>query len=157
MALQLNVGDHVSSEAGYVAIPPTWREMVRWARTRANAVARGMPSANTYFRGLPGGRTLTALLADSSIWVNYSPSLGDWGETNAVGGKEIALGGVAFRTGRWSVLATMIHELAHSNGAPGGASQDAERAVLACGLGRLSERSTGVDDPRTPFNPGIGG
>ena len=157
MGLQINVGDHVSSESDYVAVPPAWREMVRWARTRANAIARGTPSANTYFRGLPGGRTLTALLADASIWINYGPSLGGWGQTDSVGGKEIALGGLAFRTGRWSVLATMIHELAHSNGAPGGASQDAERAVLACGLGSSSERRTGVDDPRTPFDPSIGG
>ena len=157
MGMQLNVGDHASSEAGYVAIPPAWLGMARWARTRANTIARGNPAANAYFRTLPGGRTLTALLADSAIWINYSPTLADWGETNSVGGKEIAIGGTAFRVGRWSVLATMIHELAHSNGAPGGASPDAERATLACGLGRQSERTTGVDDPRTPYDPSIGG
>jgi len=33
----------------------------------------------------------------------------------------------------------------------------AERAVLECGLGNRSELRTGVDDPRTPYNPTIGG
>jgi hypothetical protein len=48
--------------------------------------------------------------------------------------------------------------MAHVNGASGnGGSQDAERAVLECGLGRRSELTTGVDDPWTPYDPTIGG
>jgi hypothetical protein len=157
MVMQLNLGDHTSSQAGYAAIPPGFRSDAQWARTRARTIARNMPSADAYFRSLPNGRSLTQLLADSSIWVNYSATIVGYGETNAVGGKEIAIGATAFRYGRWTVLATLIHELAHSNGAQGGASKAAEEALVACGLGRRGEQTSGVDDARTPFDPGISG
>ena len=156
MPMQINVGDHVSSEASYTPVPSHLRGSLRWARTKANEIARKIPRANVYFRGLPGGRSLSALLADTAIWINYSVGLAAYGETNAVGGKEIAIGPLAFRIGRWTVLATLIHELAHSNGAPGGVDRAAEEAVLACGLGTGSERGAG-DDPFTPYDPNIGG
>jgi hypothetical protein len=54
------------------------------------------------------------------------------------------------------MLATLVHELAHSNGAPI-AGPAAERAVLECGMGNRSERSSGVDNRRTPYDPGIDG
>jgi hypothetical protein len=156
MPMQINVGDHISSEATYVAVPHRLLGTLRWARTKANEISRKIPSANMYFRGLPGGRSLSALLADGTIWVNYAPSLPAYGETNMVGGKEIAIGPVAFRIGRWTVLATLIHELAHSNGAAGLADRAAEEAVLACRLGKRSERGA-VDDPFTPYDPNIRG
>ena len=87
------------------------------------------------------------------------PRSADFGVTPGASGfaTELAIGPRAFRIGRWTVLATLIHELAHCNGAPGGGSTVAEDALPACGLGRLSEQSTGVDDPRTPYVPGLGG
>lgn len=157
MGMQINVGDHISSQVGYVTIPNRLREMTRWARTRANLIARNMPRANVYFKTLPNGKSLSDLLADSSIWVNYGPSLTYFGETNAVGGTEIAIGPLAYRIGRWTVLATLIHELAHADGAPGGTDRQAEEALLACGLGRLSEKTSGRDDAFTPYDPSIGG
>jgi hypothetical protein len=160
MPMQINVGDHVSAMPTYQPVPLGLRAMVRWARTRANAIARNRPAADVYFRRLPGGRSLTQLLADNATWINYSPALNAlpaYGQTDAVGGKEIAIGPQAFRVGRWTVLATLIHELAHSNGAPGGTDRSAEEAVLACGLGNPSERSSGVDDGWTPYAPGIQG
>jgi hypothetical protein len=158
MGIQINVGDHTSSQAGYVAVPNNLRGMTRWARTRAKTIARDMPSADVYFRRLPNGKSLTELLADSSIWINYSPSLTDFGQTNFAGGKEIAIGPGAYRIGRWTVLATLIHELAHVDGVRGRLTpRVAEDALLACGLGRRSERTTGVDDARTPYDPNIRG
>jgi hypothetical protein len=158
MSIQINVGDHVSSEAPrYQIVPPVYRLVTSWARERAKLIARGMPSANVYFKGLPGGRSLSQLLADKTIWVNFGPNLGYYGETNSVGGKEIAIGSIAYMWGRWTVLGTLIHELAHSNGAAGGASTAAEEALLHCGLGRLSEKQTGTDSKGTPFEPGISG
>jgi hypothetical protein len=156
MTLQINIGDHTSSEADYLPVPPNLREPLRWARTRALQLVNHNPGANLYFSGLPGGRSLGALLQDRTIWINYAPTLSAYGETNMVGGKEIAIGPMAFRIGRWTVLATLIHELAHSNGAPGGTDHRAEQAVYECGMGRLGERS-GSDDPRTPYDPSIGG
>lgn len=155
--IQLNIGDHVSSEPGYIAFPRNHWETMRWARRRAQWIASHIRTANPYYTALPGGRTLTALLADSSVWLNFNTTFTYYGETNMAGGKEVAIGRLPFRIGRWTVLATLIHELAHVNGAPGGASPLAERAVHACGMGRQSERDSGVDDPRTPYDPTIVG
>ena len=157
MTLQINIGDHTSSEAGYIAFPNQFLPQIRWARTKAQWITRNIPSADVYFRTLPGGRSLRALLADNTIWVNYNATINYFGETNRVGGKEIAIGRSAFRIGRWTVLATLIHELAHSNGAPGGTDTQAERAVLQSGLGKRSESTSGTDDPWTPFDPTIQG
>ncbi|HRD64905.1 MAG TPA: hypothetical protein PKY50_01995 [Candidatus Competibacter sp.] len=155
--MQINIGDHVSSEAGYVAFPNRHLETIRWARTKAKWITTNINSANSYFRTLPDGRSLSDLLADSSIWVNYHATMPHFGETNRVSGKEIAISERSFRIGRWTVLATLIHELAHADGAPGGADKRAERALIECGLGKRSELTTGVDDPATPFNPNISG
>jgi hypothetical protein len=133
-------------------VPVQFRDQLYWARTRARLIASTFPEANKYFLHLPKRRSLTELLADRSIWVNYSLILGgDYGGT--VGFNEIAIGPDAFRVGRWTVLATVIHELAHCDGASGRfSSMQAELAVLACGLGRASEQVFG-DDPYTPYNP----
>ena len=158
MTIQINIGDHTSTQAGYLAVPSAHRSALRWARSKASAIAQSVPGADVYFRTLPNGRSLRQLLADSSIWINYAPTLNDWGETNFAGGKEIAIGVSAFRMGRWSVLATLIHELAHVDGVVGSVSpMAAEDALLACGLGKRSERSSGIDDPSTPFDPRIRG
>ena len=91
MTMQINIGDHTSSQAGYIAFPSKHRPAIRWARTKAQWITRNLPAADTYFKGLPNGRTLTELLADSSIWVNFHPTMPHFGETNQVGGKEIAI------------------------------------------------------------------
>jgi hypothetical protein len=154
MTMQLNIGDHISPQPGYTSIPRKYRASARWARTRAIRIAGNTPGANTYFSYL--GRTLTQLLNDNTIWVNYA-TFGEYGQTNFVGGKEIAIGIRAFRIGRWTVLATLIHELAHVNGAPGRPSTFAEDAVYHCGLGSHHEHFTGTDDPKTPYDPRIEG
>jgi len=157
MTMQINIGDHASPEAGFISIPNKHRSTMRWARTRARWVAKNKPAADVYYRTLSGGKSLTNLLADGSIWVNYHATKNDYGYQSVAHPKEIAISNLAYRIGRWTVLATLVHELAHVNGAPGGASKDAERAVLACGLGKRSEFTSGTDDPATPSDPGIGG
>jgi hypothetical protein len=155
MTVQINIGDHVSPKAGYIPFPRVNRPVMLWSRTRTRWIAKNKPSADVYFKTLPGGRSLTQLLADSTIWINYHPTMVAYGETNMVGGKEIAISRQSFRRGCWTVLATLIHELAHSNGAPGGADASAERALVECGLGRRKELTTGVDDVQTPYDPSI--
>ena len=157
MSIQMNIGDHVSPHPGWVSVPSEYRGQVSWARTKAKAVAKGMPDADRYFRTLPGGRSLTALLGDRSIWINYGPTMTEFGANSVPHPHEIAIGRLAFRIGRWTVLATLIHELAHVNGAPGGADRRAEEALLRCGLGNWSEYRTGRDDPHTPYDPTISG
>lgn len=156
MGMQINIGDHTSSEAGYAAFPQRLRDNMRWARTKARWIAQTMPSANVYFASLPDGRKLSDLLEDGRIWVNYHATMPYFGETNRVSGTEIAISERSCRIGRWTMLATLIHELAHAGGAPGGNDRRAEQALLACGLGRASEDIHG-DDPNTPYDPHIHG
>ena len=157
-SIQINIGDHTSSEPSFITVPPNRLGQVQWARKKAKWIAVNIPSANVYYRTLPLGRSLSELLADSDIWINFHPTSTDMGLTNFAGGKEIAICVPSFRIGRWTVLATLVHELAHVNGVRGSVDpKGAERAVLECGLGRRSELRTGVDDPFTPYDPTING
>lgn len=160
MTVQINIGDHVSPEANYLPFPGNLLGTMRWVRRRAFYIVRNHPSANTYFSGIAAGsRTLSQLLADNSIWVNYNPTITDYGETTTYGGfgKECCIAPAAFQKGKWMVLATFIHELAHCNGAAGGSATAAEDALPHCGLGSMTELRTRVDDPETPYDPGIEG
>jgi hypothetical protein len=158
MSIQINIGDHKSPAAPYFQpIPFKHQWTTKWARARARLIAANMPSANAYFRTLPKGRSLSQILADRTIWINFAPTFDGSGATDPEGLKEIALGPGAYIWGRWWVLATLIHELAHTNGAPGGTSRAAEDSLIHCGLGKRSERVTGEDDPDTPFDPWIKG
>jgi hypothetical protein len=154
--IQINVGDHSGSENGddFTPIPSQHLNQVRWARKKAIWIAKNLSRADAYFLSLPNGRSLTNLLGDSSIWINFDPALGDFGAT--WGNNDLWIGPSAFRIGRWTTLATVIHELAHIDGAPGN-GPDAERAVLECGLGSDAERRTGKDDKKTPYDPTIDG
>jgi hypothetical protein len=156
MGIQINVGDHTSPVTGWEPVRAPFLEALRWARERAKQVASHMPSADRYFMQLPQHRSLRALLADSSIWINYDPLFRGYGAQSVQFPNEIAMGQLAFAQGRWMVLGTLLHELAHVNGAPGGSSQSAEQTLVHCGLGRASEITNG-DDPRTPFMPDISG
>jgi len=60
-------------------------------------IARNVLSADSYFRTLPGGRSLTQFLAGRGIRINYAPSIRNCAETNFVGGKEICIGPIAYR------------------------------------------------------------
>jgi hypothetical protein len=143
-----------------MAFPERHRETMRWSRRKAILIAQTIPSADVYFRAITAGaRSLTQILADSAMWVHFHPTLVDFGVTPGSSGfaTECAIGPAAFRRGRWMVLGTLIHELAHCNGAAGGGSTAAEDALPHCGLGRMSELRTGVDDPNTPYIPRLGG
>lgn len=168
MSMQLNLGDHVTAitdpDFMFVAFPHyslgagggiQWQ--IKWARTKANDIARRIPSANTYFRTLDRGRSLSEILADHTLWINYCPNKPEYGWTVATptGKDEVGICPLAFRWGRWTVLGTLIHELAHVNGA--GDGDAAERALLHCGLGSWAELTSHVDNPQTPYNPGISG
>jgi hypothetical protein len=166
--IQINVGDHSGSENSIAFLPFSASQLhqVRWARTKAFWIAKNLPKANAYFLSLSKGRSLTNLLNDSSIWINFDPTLTVDGAT--FHNNDLWLGPHPFRIGRWTVLATVIHELAHIAGAGGAATglvcstisaacHAAELAVLACGMGKESEHTTGVDDPWTPYNPNISG
>jgi hypothetical protein len=97
---------------------------------------------------LPGGRTFRELWLDPTIWINFDPQT-----TFAIyGGKafgypqNITITAYALGRGRWMTAATLIHELAHANGAAGergGAhAADAERVLRSCLLRDLFDPAT---------------
>lgn len=93
------------------------------------------------YRALPGGRSFAQVWADQNIWISYDPKNDghNFGVTIRVGGGEVSISEYALRMGRWTVAATLIHELAHTNGADG-ISHDAEGTLRHCLL-------PGLEDP----------
>lgn len=100
--IQINVGDHAGSENGvpFAEIPLKFRGDTRWARTKAIWIAGNVPKANAYFLSLPARRSLSNLLADSSIWIKFDPTLADFGET--FHNNDLWIGPRAFKVGRWT-------------------------------------------------------
>ena len=157
MSIQINIGDHVSPFAPFfVPVPFKHQFATKWARNRAKVIAANVKTADKYFKSLPGKRTLTQLLADRRIWINYAPELYARG-IRQEGSNEIGIGELAYLSGKEIVLATLIHELAHIAGAPGGDSRAAEDALIHCGLGKQSEADTNINDPSTPYDPDANG
>lgn len=94
---------------------------------------RGMRPCDDCFSRLPGGKTFTDVFDDAAVFISFDPAGPASGRTDAVGGKEITVNASEFRIGRWSVAATIVHELAHVNGA-GTATADAENTLRCCGF-----------------------
>lgn len=140
--------------AGLGAVPRGNLHMLRWSRERAIWIARNLRSADACFSRLPLRRSLSAILSDGAIWLNHEDNPRRYGATETLHLRDVAISSTAFRKGRWVVLATLIHELAHVAGAQG-SGHEAEQAVLECGLGRRQEVRRGKDDPHTPYEPGI--
>ena len=152
MSIQINIGDHVSPFTLFKPVPFRHQWATKWARNRAKEIAANVKTADKYFKSLPGKRSLTQLLADRRIWINYAPDLYARG-MRPDGSNEIGIGDFAYLGGKMIVLATLIHELAHIAGAPDGKSRAAEDALIHCGLGKQSEADSNIDDPSTPYDP----
>lgn len=115
---------------------------------------------NDCFRKLPRGKTLQEIWDSNQVWVNYFEARDRYGE--ARGDFDIAVAEDAFKKGKMMVVATIVHELAHIAGAPGGArlSDDtpnlqAESVLKCCllsemfdpnALGVLDDAVYGPDD-----------
>jgi hypothetical protein len=113
---------------------------------------RGMRPCNDCFKRLPGGRTFQEVLDDASVFISFDPSGPNSGVTT---GNEITISVTEFAVGRWSVAATLVHELAHVNGASGGSSMDAENTLNCCGLkGLFRSNASGMRDPDEPDDNG---
>jgi len=94
-------------------------------------------ACNDAFRALPGGRTLAQVFQDPSVWINFDPSRhgGDFGATR---GKDVTITAYSLAMGRWTAAATLVHEMAHVNGASG-ATHDAEATLRQCLLQNLED------------------
>ena len=105
------------------------------------------PPANGAFHRLPGGRTLAEMIAGPpDILISYSPS--NFTVYAASSSDGLSLTGRCFHgthaSGR-RVESTIIHELAHLNGASDDpASLEAENVLLHCRMGdTFDRRNTG--------------
>ncbi len=98
---------------------------------------KGYKPCNDCFTALPGGQTFDALMASNSVRISYSAN-SVW---STIGGNifaltignDITVTQFSFNKGVWSVAATLVHELAHVNGAPNSTHQ-AEGTLLCCGM-----------------------
>jgi hypothetical protein len=95
-----------------------------------------LKSCKAAFGKLPGGKDFAALWKDPGVWVSYNPHMVD-GFFGITYQRDIALAEYIFTLRepvRW-IAATLVHELAHVNGAPGGMeSKDAESTLPPCGF-----------------------
>jgi hypothetical protein len=143
--MRINMGGH-NGPQGSSAVPAQYYAVVESAlRLLRKRIAR---HACTSFSGLPGGRTLSSRIA-SEIWINFDPSTrhGDWGWTiPSSHPNDIVITAYTCRMGRWSLAGTIVHELAHLNGADGH-SHAAEETLRGCGL----------ESPAGPYSPGVTG
>jgi len=70
-------------------------------------------------------------------------TVGWYGVTFGASGKEISISQPAFKKGRWWVAGTLVHELAHVNGA-GQTTDAADATLLKCGLKNAYEGAIGM-------------
>jgi|HubBroStandDraft_1064217.scaffolds.fasta_scaffold00068_68 hypothetical protein len=79
---------------------------------------KGYKACDEAFKALPGGRSFSAVFMDPAVWINFDPTrrLKDYGATR---GNDITITAYSLAMGRWTVAATLVHEMAHVNGAPG--------------------------------------
>ncbi|EYF02219.1 hypothetical protein [Chondromyces apiculatus] len=66
-------------------------------------------------------------IVNMGVYVNYEAgNHRDWGWTDPSYLHDIVLTPLALRMGRWAIAGTIVHEIAHLNGAPGGNDHAAE-------------------------------
>jgi hypothetical protein len=95
-----------------------------------------LKTCNAAFAKLPGKRNFDAVWKDPGIWVSYNPNEAE-GLFGITYKKDVAISAYVFTLRdpvRW-IAATLVHELAHVNGAPGTLdSKDAEATLPPCGF-----------------------
>lgn len=107
---------------------------------------------NIAFSALPRRRTFAQVWNDQDIWISFSgdPNPLNYGwsvETT----KDLAISDGSFNRDWRFVAASLVHELAHINGAPGDDSPLAEDTLLSCGFAEMHLNIVGaIVRPHTP-------
>jgi hypothetical protein len=135
-----------AASAGWQWLPYAnagWLTALRGAIHIIDTRIKGSKPCNAAFQALPSGKTFAQVWSDPPIWISYDPDQSGikYGVTDRVGGREISITQYALRMGAWTTAATLIHELAHANGAPGGASRAAEATLSKCLLNALENKN----------------
>jgi hypothetical protein len=92
-------------------------------------------SCNAAFEALPGLRPFSDVWHDPNVWISFSMDPVDvhYGWSFEFG-RDVAITHAAFSRSWTFVAATLVHELAHINGAPGPPSRAAEDTLRHCGF-----------------------
>lgn len=150
-----------AATAGWQWLPFTDANLLAALKRAINIIdarIKGSKPCNAAFKTLPSGRTFAQVWSDPTIWISYDPDRSGrkYGVTNRVGGSEISITQYALCMGEWTVAATLIHELAHANGAPGGASHAAEATLGDCLLNALEDKTILGQIQRASRHGGVG-
>jgi hypothetical protein len=128
--------------SGHIAPPPTagyqWLPFteasyiaaVRKAFAVIDSRIKGYEPCNAAFKALPNGRTFADLWNDPNVWVSFDPD----GRATSFGGtlrNDISVSQHACRMGQWTLVATLVHELAHVGGVHEETNR-AESTLKAC-------------------------
>lgn len=94
---------------------------------------------NECFRRLPGKRSFKEVYNDPDVWINYNGAFNaTYAGFTRKGSKEIVIHSTSIMKGHLFVAATLVHEMAHVNGASGsGIDQSAEKTLKACLLPQM--------------------
>jgi hypothetical protein len=118
------------TDAGFLN---TLRRAIHIIETRIN----GHRPCDRAFQALPGGRSFAQVWTDNAVWINFDP-IRRQGDFGARRGNDITITAFSLAMGRWTTAATLVHELAHVNGAPGD-THAAEGTLRHCLLGGLED------------------
>ena len=136
-----HVGPPVSVNYQYLPYTNTsYLHTLREAMSIIDTRIKDHQPCNDSFKALPGGRSFADIWADNSIWINFDPSLQEKNfAATRIATNDITLTAYTLSMGRWTVVATLVHELAHIGGAPGYPSTQAEDTLLKCNLPRMHD------------------
>lgn len=98
-----------------------------------NSRIKGSKPCEHAFKALPGGKPFSVIWNNLDIWISRDPdnSGNKYGVT--LSRRHISVTEYALKMGHWTTAATIIHELAHVDGA-GGHDTKAEDTLLKCML-----------------------
>jgi len=116
------------------------RAILQMAFNMIDIFIQGRKSCDDKFKSLPGGRSFSDIVDDDTVWISYCPVTDTFGFTDRVGGKEITICQQAFNIGLPVVVGTLIHEMAHVNGADA-TTHAAESTLPPCFMSSVYDRN----------------
>lgn len=96
-------------------------------------------ACNSFFSHLPNGRSFDAIWNDPTFFINWDPrvNVNFLGFTATSRPMEITISQLTLTNNAWFTAATIVHEMAHLNGAPGqdgSGNNAAEQGLKHCGF-----------------------
>ncbi|PCI42211.1 MAG: hypothetical protein COB51_13330 [Moraxellaceae bacterium] len=149
----LSINDQAAVHIGPIGSSKVPKKFIKTIEDALQILAKSMRNdaeCNASFIKLSGKKRFRELFDDPNIWLNYDPDNTGrlWGWVIPAGHpKDVVLSQYTLNMGRWTVAATIVHELAHLNGAPGAGSHEAELRVKECRM----KSALG------PYEPGVTG